>query len=213
MSSRRDPTMIAIRVQGKAAATLHRRHLERLRLAVGTEWTDALAEQVQHAAAFDRAVKQAMAMLNRRALTAAQMTAKLKARGLDNSLAARVVEHLRCIGAIDDAAVGRSVIEQASREPTGEHLLRARLSSRGLDEALVEQLMGESQAAGDEVAAARRLVESRWRSMAKLDEATRLRRLWGLLARRGFEEDVIERVLGSHRSPSDDPREQADRDP
>ncbi|MCX5658946.1 MAG: regulatory protein RecX [Planctomycetota bacterium] len=212
--SPRDAKRVAVRVNNKPVATLPASAVAELGLAVGGAWGEALAERVRDAAAFDAALRKAAKQIDRRARSAQQARDAMARQGLDEAMAGRVIDRLKALGLIDDAALGRALIEETlARQPAGAALLRAKLQRRGLDEEMINQLVGggddiqrdaaAANSSGDSsdvprpsgLADARRLAVQTLPKLARFDAATRLRRLAGLLARRGFDADTIESAL------------------
>jgi SOS response regulatory protein OraA/RecX len=72
-----------------------------------------------------------------------------------------------------------------------------KLFRAGLSDATIMELLAEHEQTGDDqvIPKAIRMARKHYQSMARLDEPTRKRRLYGLLARRGFDRDAIERIL------------------
>lgn len=210
--SPRDPKRIALRVNNKPVATLPASAVAELGLVVGGEWDESLAAGVREAAAFDAALRKAAKQVDRRARSAREVRDALARAGHDEAMSARVVDRLSQLGMIDDAALGKALIDETlARQPAGLALLRAKLLRRGIDETTIDRLIGagdvirrdadDAAASADEpprasgVADARRLALQRLPSLARFDSATRLRRLAGLLARRGFDADTVEAAL------------------
>ena len=189
--TKRDPSRITIKVNGKAVATMVRARIEELALHEGMAWDDALAQRVQQAAAVDKAMRDAMTRLSRRMLSSGDMRRKLRQRDHDAPVIDEALERL------EDEAFGRALIaETLRRKPAGPKLLRSKLMQKGLDRELIDRLLAELTPVGDDaVHGAVELIEKKLRSMGNLDENTRKRRLWGMLARRGFEADVIEQAM------------------
>ncbi len=195
--TKRDPSRITIKVNGKAVATMVRARIEELALHEGMAWDDALAQRVQQAAAVDKAMRDAMTRLSRRMLSSGDMRRKLRQRDHDAPVIDEALERLEALDLIDDEAFGRALIaETLRRKPAGPKLLRSKLMQKGLDRELIDRLLAELTPVGDDaVHGAVELIEKKLRSMGNLDENTRKRRLWGMLARRGFEADVIEQAM------------------
>jgi len=84
--------------------------------------------------------------------------------------------------------------------------LRSELRKRGIDDELAEAAVGDLSAEQEEDTA-RSLLGRRLRSMAGLDREVRVRRLSGLLARKGYSPSVIARLLREmvDDGPSSDP--------
>lgn len=195
--SRRDPSKLIIHVNGKPVATLSRKQVEALGLEVETDWTEKLAAKVEDAIAFEAAFDQSMRMINRKRLSRAKVTAKLSERGHDEALVDRVIAKLLAIGAINDETLATDLVDEIDRtRPAGPAMKRAKLAQRGVNEEIIERVVEQSASPSSQLADARKLIASRSKAMAKLDETARKRRLWDLLARRGFDEETIDTVLG-----------------
>ncbi len=139
-----------------------------------------------------------MNRLNRRALSRRELGGRLVSIGFDDQTCQRVLDQLTELRVLDDALLGRSLIEETRRRtPAGTRLLRQKLMRRGLSTSLVEQLLAESDAETDPVAEARQLIAARLPAMSRLDAAKRNRRLWSLLTRRGFDADTIETAMAT----------------
>jgi hypothetical protein len=70
-----------VKVEGRSAATLSVRSIEQLGLAVGQEWDAALAERVHQTVAFEKALNDAARRIARRALSQAEVRARLEQGG------------------------------------------------------------------------------------------------------------------------------------
>ena len=190
--TKRDPDRLTIKVAGKVVTTLGRRRVEDLGLAVGTPWTGELAAAVTDAAAFDKALRDATRRLARRPMSRRQVRDKLHERDHAPEAIDRTLHRLDELGLLDDAAFGRMLIDELRRaRPAGDRLLLHKLRQKGLDPGLAERLVRESASARDPVADARAVIDKAMPRLARLDDATRRRRLYGTLARRGFDADTI----------------------
>jgi len=194
--SRRQPQRVVIRVEGRSIATLPHALVASLGLKVGDAWSEALAKRVAQAATYDKALRAAMRRLDRRAMSTRQLADKLRTLGFEPSIIEQVTARLTELGALNDRAYGEALIREIQRgKPAGPRLLRAKLAQKGLDRALIDELLAEAAADDDPVACARSLAQRRLTALSRYDVPTRRRRLWGLLARRGFDSDVIEQAL------------------
>ena len=196
--TQRDPTRVMIRVGKQVMATLPRKVVEDLQIAVGMAWTEALAANVEQAVDEDKAYRYALNALARRAMSMGDMRDRIRRRGHSNVVAEQVVEHLVQRGWLDDEQFGRAYIEQLrSQKPAGPRLIAYKLRQKKLDANLIQRLIQDSGDAEADAAGARRLAEQKLRSttMRKADPASRKRRLWSMLARRGFTPDVIMSVM------------------
>ena len=169
-----------------------------LGLAVGVRWDDALAGRVADAERYDKALSAAMTRLNRRAMSTKQIVQKLSHLGHDELVVGRVIDRLTELSVLDDEALGGSLIRAANaRRPAGPRLLRAKLHQRGIPQAIVDRLLAVADAdPAHAIARALELARKKHRALdPQLHPATRARRLWGLLARRGFEAETIRDAL------------------
>jgi regulatory protein len=194
--TQRNPKRVMVRVGRKVVATLAHSKVVEMGLHVGQVWDDALAEQVGHAAVFDKALKQAMNRLNRRAMSRYDLDFKLKKLDYAQAVRERVLDRLTEMGFLDDEAYGRALIDATMRrKPAGPQLLRQKLFQKGIDRSLIERLVGEATDAQDLAPGAVELARKKLRTMQRFDLQTRKRRLYGLLARRGFNPDTISSVM------------------
>lgn len=194
----RDPGRASVRVGGKVVATLSMRRIEDLGLHVGQPWDTALAARVAAAVEQDKAMRQALNRLARRAMSRRELDRKLRERGFDEPVREHVLDRLTELGHIDDEQFGRALIEDVRRSrAAGPRLLEQKLFQKGLDRTLIAQLIAETRNDANESDQAMQLAHQKLRQMQRLDANTRRRRLYGLLARRGFDAETIDHVMQS----------------
>lgn len=135
-----------------------------------------------------------------RLLTAAprsrrQLADVFERRGVPADVAGRVLDRFVEVGLVDDAEYARVLVrsQHADRGLSG-RALRFELRKRGIDEELAEVAVSELSA-DDVEETARSLVARKLRATAGLDRETRVRRVWGLLARKGYSPSVIARLV------------------
>jgi len=105
-----------------------------------------------------------------------------------------VIDRFTAVGLLDDAAFARSWVEERQRaKSAGASQLRRELVAKGIDEAIIGEVLAGGTRPDDEVALD--LARRRIRAMSGLDKATQTRRLAGQLARRGFAPSVVRRVV------------------
>lgn len=185
---------VVVKVGNRTVASLPLSVVVELGLGVGQEWDGALAEKVKESSAFSRALAAGMKSAGRRPLSRRRLEEKLRKAGWDDAMIARVAERLTRLGALDDEKLGRALVEEIqARKPAGPALLRAKLRQRGLENRLIEKLVQEAadDPTRDAVADAVELARKKLRGLERFDPATRKRRLWGMLARRGFNGETI----------------------
>ena len=118
--------------------------------------------------------------------TRQQLADLLARKGVPDDAATAVLDRFGEVGLIDDAAFARMWVSsrQAGRG-LARRALQAELRAKGVDAEVAAEAV-EVVDDDDERAAARQLVERRFRSMQRLDRATASRRLVGMLARKGY---------------------------
>ena len=139
-------------------------------------------------AAYDAAVK----MLARGPLGGRGVIDRLVRKGYDEGAAHGAVSRLLELGLLREDASAEAIVHATTRDlPAGEALLRARLEDRGVDDEAGERALREAAAARDDRANALALARiTVARLPASLDDKARARRLLGVLARRGFDEET-----------------------
>jgi regulatory protein len=139
--------------------------------------------------------KIALDLLTAAPRTRAQLSDAMARRGVPDDVAAEVLDRFTEVGLIDDAAYAGAWV--ASRQRTRDlapRALASELRQRGVAEPLIAEAVDAVD--GDEIeAAARGLVRRKVRTMAGLPREVKLRRLSGLLARKGYPSDVSIRAV------------------
>jgi regulatory protein len=127
--------------------------------------------------------------------TRAQLDQALRRRGVPQSAADAALDRLAVAGLIDDAAFARAWVDTRHRgRGLARRALTAELRQRGVDEGDVRDAVADLSPE-QEAAAARRLVEAKLAATRGRPLATRMRRLTGLLARKGYPAGMAYRVI------------------
>jgi regulatory protein len=133
--------------------------------------------------------------LTGQARSKAELAQKLRKRRVPQEIADRLLERFEEVGLVDDAAFARDWVE--SRQ-TGRGLARRALAvelrRKGVDQAVITETLERVDPEAEEETA-RELVRRRMRSLRHLDQATVVRRLTGMLARKGYPSSVAYRVV------------------
>ncbi|WP_249423982.1 regulatory protein RecX [Nocardioides coralli] len=145
--------------------------------------------------------------LTGRARSRQELADKLAQRNVPTEIATRLLDRFEEVGLVDDAAFARQWVEgrQAARG-LAPRALAQELRRKGVDDGVAREAIDQiDRDAQDE--AARALVRKRLRSLARFDEATRTRRLVGMLARKGYDAGLAHAVvrdeLGAETPPLD----------
>ena len=127
--------------------------------------------------------------------TRAQLDQALRRRGMAQSAADAALDRLAGVGLIDDAAFARAWVDTRHRgRGLARRALTAELRQRGVDEGDVRAAVADLSPE-QEAAAARSLVEAKLAATRGRPLATRMRRLTGLLARKGYPPGMAYRVI------------------
>jgi regulatory protein len=114
----------------------------------------------------------------------AELDERLRQAGFEPDDIASAIEDLTRAGLVDDARFARAVVaDRAGRRLSGDRAIRTALFQKGVSAEVAATAM---EAAGDEAERALELARKRASRMAGSDPAAAFRRLYGLLARRGF---------------------------
>lgn len=190
--------LVRVRSGSRTLALLHPREAEALGLKPGRVVDERMRAELARAQARSAVRRNAERLLARRALTEAELVERLTALGGETLPVAEVVASLRRAGAIDDARVAAGAAAAWLGRGRSAAAVAARIEARGLGHDAAVQAVHAAAAANGEsdwdraLALARARLE---RSSTTADPRTRRRRLAGVLARRGYDDDLIERVL------------------
>lgn len=127
--------------------------------------------------------------------TRRQLEDKLRERGCDPQVAARVLDRMTAVGLVDDEAYAEMWVR--SRQETkglAAGALRHELRSKGVPDHLADAALEEIEPE-QEKEQARALVARRLRTMSGLDREVQTRRLAGFLARKGYPPGVAYQVI------------------
>ena len=127
--------------------------------------------------------------------TRAQLAQTLRRRGIPDEVAGRVLDRLGDVGLVDDATFAQAWVRSRS---VGRGLARRALSHELRGRGVADEVIGEALDRLDpdeELANARALVVRRLPATSGLPPEVRMRRLAGVLARKGYPPGVAVRVV------------------
>jgi SOS response regulatory protein OraA/RecX len=120
----------------------------------------------------------------------AQLEKKLRQRGCEDDVAAKVLDRMTEVGLIDDEAYAQMLVRsKQSDKGLARRALAHELRKQGIDQEIADEALGQV-GAGDERLRAEQLVAKKLRSMRGLAPEVQTRRLAGLLARKGYSGEV-----------------------
>ncbi|MGA5821454.1 regulatory protein RecX [Kitasatospora sp. NPDC094028] len=134
-------------------------------------------------------------LLTGAAKTRKQLADALRKREIPEAVAEGVLTRFEEVGLIDDAAFAEAWVESRHAvRGLSRRALAQELRTKGVAAELVERAVAHLDY-DDETEAARALVERKLRATRGLDQQARMRRLVGVLARRGYSEGLAFRVV------------------
>ena len=136
----------------------------------------------------------ALTMLERQPRTRAELARGMARRGVPEDAAAAVLDRFTEVGLVNDEAFAQAWVDSRhAGKGLGRRALSAELRRRGVDDEIAREAVA-TVTPEDEELTARALVERRVRSMTDVPHDAKLRRLVGMLARKGFDPGVALRV-------------------
>jgi regulatory protein len=166
---------------------------------------ESFAERRERRAAVDDpavVLEAAGRFLEARARSVVEVRRRLRSAGYQAELIEGAIARLTELGMLDDATFARAWVESRDRaRPRGERALRQELSVKGIDRAVLDEVLANRRAdqpsdAGDvDEAAAERLLARNARTLERVaDPRARRQRAYAFLARNGFDPGVCSTV-------------------
>jgi regulatory protein len=148
---------------------------------------------------FDRAMR----LLESRLHSRAELSRKLDRREYGQKVIDQVLDELQRLGYVDDTRFAKTrALSAAEHKQHGRNRAVVELLKAGVERETARRAVEEVYDPHDSLAVARNLAQKKALHLRKLDPMVARRRLAGMLARRGFEYDVvrpvIDEVLGDH---------------
>jgi regulatory protein len=166
---------------------------------------ESFAERRERRAAVDDpdvVMAAAARFLEARSRSVVEVRRRLTGAGYQPALVDGAIERLLELGMLDDRAFAEAWIASRDRaRPRGERVLRQELLQKGIDRAVIDELLEQRRTTEDgaatepDVEVARRLLERSRRSLDRVaDPRQRRAKAYALLARNGFDPDVCRDV-------------------
>jgi regulatory protein len=204
----KDSNLRRVRLGRRTVAVLGAAAAAELGVVEGALWDERLAGAVSHREALDRARREALRSLARSSKSSGQLRAALARRGHAPELVGDVLAVLATEGWLDEERSAQEVASAIRRRGEVPRRALARtLEARGFEESVARRAAAIGAAAGDEelaacAALATKLLARHRAAAAGTSGATgalerRNLRVAAALARRGFDSDIIRRVLSA----------------
>lgn len=145
--------------------------------------------------------------LSERAHSRSDLAQALAKKQVPEGVAEATLAKFETAGLIDDEDFARSWVQSRQRSKgLSARALANELRRKGVDAEISKAVLSELDPEV-ELEAAHRLVQAKLRSMSRFDDTTKIRRLTGLLARKGYSPqtafDVVRQELGAERQALD----------
>jgi regulatory protein len=137
----------------------------------------------------------ALRMLERAPRTRAELARAMARRGVPADAATAVLDRFVEVGMVDDEAFAAAWVDSRhAGRGLARRALSAELRQRGVDADVIRDAV-DVVSADDEETAATALVRRRLPTLSRLPRETQIRRLVGMLARKGFSQGLAMRVV------------------
>lgn len=141
-----------------------------------------------------RAREICLRLLAARPRTRTELHQALLRKGIEEEIAERVLDRLDEVGLVDDAAFAEVWVRSRHNfHGLGRRALATELRRKGVAESVTSEAVAAVDPAAEEERA-RQLVRKRLRTTTSTDETAMLRKLVGMLARKGYPEGLSFRV-------------------
>ena len=139
----------------------------------------------------------------------AELAESLARKNVPDDVATRLLDRFEEVGLIDDRDFARSWVQSRSRSKgLATKVLALELRRKGIDDETAREALADLDP-DEERQAAHRLVQKKLRSVQGLDASTQVRRLTGMLARKGYSPQVAFDVVRTELEAVPEPLESA----
>jgi len=145
---------------------------------------------------FHKAVLAALQKISLRPRSVQEIRDVLAGKGFDQSLSERVIDHLKQLNYLNDRDFARYWVEgRTARRPAGRRVVERELQDKGVASDAIQEAAAARQTEGADLEIALALAHKRRAQMGTLDARVAKRRLYSYLVRRGFDFDVVYKVI------------------
>jgi regulatory protein len=192
VAQKKNPDRVNVYLDGKYAFGLAA--IEAVRLKRGQTLTEADIERLQAADDVEQAREKALRFLSNRPRSEWEVRQNLLKAGYGDETIDRVLERLRDVALVDDAAFVRYWLDnRAQFRPKGEVALRQELRRKGVEREVIDAVLEESEHAEDRAALQAALAKAaRYRQLSQPEFA---QKLGAYLARRGFDYETVREAV------------------
>jgi regulatory protein len=194
----RKPGRFSLMVDGRELAVLSIEAIERLRLASGGVVDERLSTEIDREAATLATYDRALNLLALRARSTTELRRALVKKGELPADADAAIARLVAAGFLDDASYARQFTRSKGvggglSKRRLQQELRRRGVERDVAEVAIDEVFVDEEV--DEAVEIERVARKKLRTLTRVDLATRRRRLYAFLARRGYGSGAISRAM------------------
>jgi len=199
------PGWLRVKSGSAPVAILHPIEARGLSIRVGDALTPGLARRLRDAESRSTTRLEAERLLARRAHSASRLTQLLHAKVPDQVAVAAVVRSLTEAGAIDDGALAAAMAARAVARGESQAHARRAIEQAGIPALVARRAVNGAAAECGHTDGQRAfaLIRSHMRpSLSRMPDYVQRRRLAGVLARKGFDDDTIESAMQAALGPA-----------
>jgi len=137
----------------------------------------------------------AMRFLKIRPRSIGELKEKLVGKGFSLTDIQITLFDLMASGSLDDRAFTKSWINYRLARPFGFRRIIQELKDKGIDQEIIDQALIEIKGSYSAENVALELAQRRWQRLPDIDPLKKKKRVLDFLLRRGFEEDVVMKVI------------------
>jgi regulatory protein len=192
----------SIYLDGSQALELSDGTIGKFGLRQGNDIDDATLTKLTEAETEIQAKNVAINYLSYRQRSSREILEHLAKKGFNKNIGEKIIRDLQSIGMINDIEFARLFVrDRLKRKPAGRALLRQQLLAKGISRQVSDQVLGELVSPQYQHDAALELAKRKLRlahrSLFKLDEEKRKKRLIDFLLRRGFSYEITLKTIRS----------------
>lgn len=186
-----------VELDGQFAFVLYKKEISRFGIEVNAELSEELYEQIKKNVVLKRAKLRAMHLLTDMARTESQLRDKLKRNMYPEDVISQAIAYVKSFGYINDEAYIENFI-QSKRETKSRKEIYALLLGKGVSSEQIDLVFEQCYEKNTEQEAISRLIRKRNVDILHVSEQE-LRKLYGYLARKGFQYDDIRQVIQNYK--------------
>ena len=187
-----------VEIDGEPAAILPSDLVAALGLQANADLSEALRDRIIEEGASFLTYERAVRLLTARSRSVVELRRRLIQAREEPARVERALTRLIALGFLDDSEYAMQLARsKVQGQGVSKRRFKQELFKRGVSGDMANAALETLEAEGgvDEAAAIEKLVVRKSRSLANLDPLTRQRRLWGFLARRGYDSDAIREAV------------------